>query len=989
MGACRHPCRRADREGGERLVATDLHELEPFGQDVSFGYVDRTVHSPRKLHPHLVLNTETDSMLRALRTELQRASSFTFSVAFVSPRAIALLKQELIDFVGVGRIITSDYLGFNSPHAFSELLNLVHLGIDVRIHNENAFHPKGYVFEQPDGVTAILGSSNLTESALARNHEWNLRVSAARESDLAEQFTNLLDDELANSKPLTQEWIDDYAATYQPPTRSPKAATRTGVVETTPQHIGSITPNIMQVDALSAIATVRAAQKDRALIISATGTGKTILSALDVQAVNPERLLFVAHREQILDRAITEFTKVLGAPESDFGKISGSSRQTDRRYTFATVQTLSQQHVLDSLDTSAFDYILIDEVHRAGAKSFSRVLDHFRPKFLLGMTATPERTDGENIFELFDYNVPYEIRLNTALQLDMLAPFHYFGVADITFDDGVTTTEATPLSRLVTSERIDHILKSIETYGQAGIGPRGLIFCSRKEEAHALSAELNNRTLRGKLLRTVALTGQDSIEAREAVVERLEAGELDYVLTVDIFNEGVDIPTVNQIIMLRHTQSSIVFVQQLGRGLRKVAGKEYLVVIDFIGNYANNFLIPIALFGDDSLNKESIRKNLIAAEEVGVLAGLSSVRFDRISQKRVLESLATVKLDSLQNLKGAIETVRNRVGRIPLLSDFLKFESVDPVVLATKVGNYPELLAKMRIAENELSEQESRALTVVSKELLTAKRPHELLILRQLLIHRSLDETSAAAIFAAEGLASNSGLVQAVFRGLSLEFNTAPEIASLKSQGPALMNVRGDYVLSPIFADAYATHSSFREHLDDVIDTGLKLTSGRYSSEEAFTIGRQYSRKDASRLLNWQSNMSSTIYGYKVDSPTRTCPIFVTLHKSDEVSESTAYEDELLDTRTMLWYTKSKRTLHSAEVKAIVDNSVELHVFSKKNDAEGAGHYYLGRATAHDAEQTTMPNSAGTALSVVRMHLKFEQPIQAGLFDYFHTNLTG
>jgi len=969
-------------------VATDLRELEPFGRDVEFGYVDKTVHAPRRLHPHLVLNTENDSMLRALRTELQRATSFTFSVAFVSPRAIALLKQELIDFEGVGRIITSDYLGFNSPYAFSELLNLKELGIDVRIHNETAFHPKGYVFQQPSGVTAILGSSNLTETALAKNHEWNLRVSATRDSDLAEQFTNLLDDELFNSTPLTQDWIDDYAAHYRPPTLRARSVRRSTPALDEPETVGSITPNVMQVDALSAIATVRAAQKDRALVISATGTGKTILSALDVRAVNPQRLLFVAHREQILDRAITEFQKVLGAPRADFGKITGNEREPDKRYVFATVQTLSQQHVLDSLDPTTFDYILIDEVHRAGAKSFTRVLDHFQPKFLLGMTATPERTDGENIFELFDYNVPYEIRLNTALELEMLAPFHYYGVADITFDDGFTTTETTSLSRLVTRERIDLILKSIETYGQAGASPRGLIFCSRKEEAHALSAELNKRNLRGRKLRTVALTGQDSIEAREAVVERLEAGELDYVLTVDIFNEGVDIPTVNQIIMLRHTQSSIVFVQQLGRGLRKVEGKDYLVVIDFIGNYANNFLIPIALFGDDSLNKESIRKNLIAAEEVGVLAGLSSVRFDRISQKRVLESLATVKLDSFQHLKSAIETVRRRVGRVPLLSDFLKFESVDPVVLATKMGNYPALLAKVKVAENGLSEQESRALTVVSKELLTAKRPHELLLLRTLLAGGNLDEESAVMTLASAGLSVDNTTVEAVLRSLTLEFNTASEVAMFKTSGPAIRNERGVAELSPGFEDAYRTSSAFRAHLNDVIDSGLQLTADRYSLAGPFTPGSQYSRKDASRLLNWRSNMYSTIYGYKVDTDTSTCPIFVTLHKSDEVSESTAYEDELLDSRTMLWYTRSRTNLDTPEVRKILDGAVDIHVFSKKSDADGPGHYYLGQATAQDAEQTTMASASGKELSVVRMHLRFEKPIPAGLFDYFHTNLT-
>ncbi|TQO20358.1 superfamily II DNA or RNA helicase [Rhodoglobus vestalii] len=966
----------------------NLNDLEPFGQDIDFGYVDRKVNSPRKFHPHLVLNTKTDSMLRALRHELQRASSFTFSVAFVPPRAIALLKQELIDFVGVGRIITSDYLGFNSPGAFAELLNLENLGIDVRIHKDTAFHPKGYVFRQPDGITAILGSSNLTESALASNHEWNLRVSAARESDLAEQFTNLLDEELFNSMPLTQKWIDDYADGYVPPTRNARVPSRTDAAEDELHTVGTITPNVMQVDALSAIATVRAAQKDRALVISATGTGKTILSALDVHAVNPQRLLFIAHREQILDRAITEFQRVLDAPRTDFGKITGNSREPDRRYVFATVQTLSQQHVLDSLHPEAFDYILIDEVHRAGAESFTRVLDHFHPEFLLGMTATPERTDGQNIFELFDYNVPYEIRLNSALELGMLAPFHYFGVADITFTEGVSTTAVTPLSQLVLAERVDHILKSIETYGQAGVSPRGLIFCSRKEEAHALSVALNLRSLRGSPLRTVALTGQDSIETRERVVDRLEAGDLDYVLTVDIFNEGVDIPSVNQVIMLRQTQSSIVFVQQLGRGLRKVAGKEYLVVIDFIGNYANNYLIPIALFGDDSLNKESLRKNLIAAEEKGVLAGLSSVRFDRIAQERVLRSLATVKLDSLQNLKTAIESVRNRVGHTPLLVDFLRFESVDPVVLATKVGNYPELLAKVKIAESELSSQQSRALTVVSKELLTAKRPHELLLLRQLLSDGHLNAAEASAVLAGAGRPSTDALVLAAMRSLTLKFNTASELKAFASDGPAIEDGEGAFRLSPVFANAYGQSPAFRTHLDDVIDTGLRIIADRYADEGPFTPGRQYSRKDASRLLNWRSNMYSTIYGYKVDSATATCPIFVTLHKSDEVSASTAYEDELLDTQTLLWYTRSRTSLATTDVTQIAENAVDIHVFSKKSDADGPGHYYLGRATARDAQETTMPGTDGKPLPVVRMRLHFDQPVQAGLFDYFHTNLT-
>lgn len=966
-------------------MTVDLNDLEPFGQDIGFGYLDRTVRAPRQFQPHLVLNGESNSMLRALREELRHCTSFSFSVAFVSPRAIALLKQELVDFQGVGRIITSDYLGFNSPQAFSELLNLRSLGIDVRLHNESAFHPKGYVFQRPEGITAILGSSNLTENALVRNHEWNLRVSLKRDSDLADQFSNLLDQELFSSEPLTQSWIDAYALAYHPPTTAIRRRLVAPLLPAQPSA-DTISPNPMQVEALAAIEQVRLAGQTRALVISATGTGKTILSALDVRSASPSRVLFVAHREQILDRAKKEFQRVLGAPAEAFGKLAGASRDIQSRYVFATVQTLSQQHVLESIDPDAFDYILIDEVHRAGAESYQRIVAHFRPQFLLGMTATPERTDDVSIFEMFDYNVPYEIRLNRALELDMLAPFHYYGVTDITFADGVTTDDSSSLARLIAPERVDHIVAAIETYGQAGVAPRGLMFCSRNEEAAALSEELNRRTLRGKTLRTITLSGSDSVEHRELAVERLEAGDLDYILTVDIFNEGVDIPTINQVIMLRQTQSSIVFVQQLGRGLRKAAGKEYLVVIDFIGNYANNYLIPIALFGDESLNRESLRKNLIAAEERGVLSGLSSVRFDRISQQRVLRSLAEAKLDSLHNLKQAIETTRNRIGKLPTLSDFLRFESADPVLLATRLGNYPALLAKLFKEQSGLTAAEEAILTVASREWLTAKRPHELILLKALLSREALDTEAIEDIFlGANALASESHVTSAI-RALTLEFNTATERANYRVAPLVERHEDGRVQTTLELSNAYADGSgAFRRNVDDLIETGLHVIESRYDSSRPFTPGRQYSRKDASRLLGWVTNMYSTIYGYRVDRQTNTCAIFVTLHKAGDISASTAYEDELLDPQTMLWYTRSRRTLASDEVQSIVTNRAALHVFAKKDDADGADFYYLGQARSSSPEETTM---RGSELPVVRMHLLFDEPIEAGLYDYFHPSLT-
>lgn len=954
------------------------------GRDVGFGYLDRSLEAPKHLHPQLIVNDDRGSMLQALKTELRTATSFTFSVAFVSANGLAVLKQALIEFEGTGEIITGNYLGFNSPQALRELLALQDLpnsSIEVRLHDAEAFHPKGYVFRRPEGITAILGSANLTGEALSRNHEWNLRVSTATESDLAEQFTNLLDSETRRSTPLDPAWIDAYEQTWVAPTRrSLSTPPRSAPHAEQPRQLE---PNAMQRSALGSIAALRESGERRSLVISATGTGKTILAALDVRAAEPARVLFVAHREQILDRAIDEFHRVFGGPREQFGKLVGQTRQDDRKYVFSTVQTLSRPDVLDSLHPKAFDYILIDEVHRATADTYSRVIEHFTPDFLLGLTATPERTDGTSVFELFDYNVAYEIRLGEALEQDMLSPFHYYGIADITFDDGTTTSDATPVFRLISDERVDHIVNTLELYGQAGVVPRGLIFCSRKEEARNLSAHLNQRKLHGRQLRTIALTGEDSIQERELQVRRLEDGELDYILTVDVFNEGVDIPSVNQVVMLRQTQSAIVFVQQLGRGLRKAEGKEYLVVIDFIGNYTNNYLIPVALFGDDSLNRESIRRQLIAAEERGSIAGLSSIQFDRIAQSRVLRSLQTARLDSLPNLKTAIETIKNRLGRTPLLQDFLRFESVDPVILATKVGSYPALLQKLFHLDHGLNDRELSYLMMLSSEVLDAKRLHESALLLALIKGGQLTVEQVTALFSGAGLRYGSFDVRSAIDCLTLSWHTSMEVNRYKGAAPAVRDENGIRI-SPEFENSYVRNARFREAVDDLIATAQLLIVDRFDIREPFTTSMQYSRKDASRILGWSSNMYSTIYGYRVDGETETCPIFVTLHKSNEIAASIAYKDELLDPGTLLWESKNNRTLESAEVRAIVDNTVDLHVFVKKDDADGAGHYYLGRARSQEAEQTVMK----TGEPVVRMLLKFDKPIEPGVFSYFRPVLT-
>jgi superfamily II DNA or RNA helicase/HKD family nuclease len=985
------------------------------GDDVVFGFLEKNQPSSRRYNPHLVINRDGDTMLRAIREELKQCIRFSFSVAFVTPAAIALLKQELIDSGNDGKLITSDYLGFNSPRAFAELINLESFGIEARLHQSKAFHPKGYVFEHDNRYTAILGSANLTKTALVKNHEWNIRISAAKGSDLATQLEELLNQQCLESQIITSTWLQDYTDAYIPPskrapglrieiktdghdvTKAPKdtctdeheSEIHINQQDTLPEKAARSTtlqPNKMQLEALASILEFREKKCDRAIVISATGTGKTILSAFDVKAANPERMLFVVHREQILDKAIEEFQRVLDAPSSDYGKLTGNTKQHDRKYVFATVQTLSKKETLSLFNEDAFDYILIDEVHRAGAKSYEAVFSRLKAKFLLGMTATPERTDGYNIFELFNYNVAYEIRLGQALEEGMLSPFHYYGVAEAALDNGEVVDEKTGIEKLVSRLRINHIVDTLHKYGQAGLQPKGLIFCSRKEEAHALSAELNKETLNGRLIRALALTSEDTTAERELAVEKLEQGELDYILSVDIFNEGVDIPSVNQVVMLRQTQSAIVFIQQLGRGLRKSFNKDYVVVVDFIGNYANNYLIPVALFGDDSLNKESLRKNLIAAEESGVLPGLSSVRFDRIAQKRVLESISKTRMDSMRKIKEALETLEVRLGKAPALYDFLRFESVDPVIMATKKGNYPRLVASTLGIDTGLTDSELSALDMMSVELLAAKRMHELITLKTLLNkgRMTFDEISKA--FSTNGIPSSREFVDSTLQSFELDWYTEQEKRKYKN---SLIELKaGEISLSRSSLKSYATSENFKRAVDDLVKTGLELNRIRYRPEVPFTAGRQYSRKDSCRLLNWNNNNASTIYGYKVDYEKLSCPIFVTLYKSETITASTAYEDELIDRSTMRWFTRSRRTLASKEVNAIVSNKVDVHVFAKKDDADGSEFYYLGKATAEDAKQTTMPDDNGNKLSVITMNLHFDKPIDSGVFDYFHPSVT-
>ncbi|HFU4189313.1 TPA: DUF3427 domain-containing protein [Streptococcus suis] len=942
-----------------------LHSLQ-------YGFIDREIFQEGVYSPKILINdTETHRyVLNDIQEELSKAKSFAFSVAFITQSGLALIKSQLSDLAdeGIqGRILISPYLDFNDPIAMKELLKLKN--VQVRITPVNMqMHAKFYLFEQKDKQVIISGSSNLTHTALKINYEWNVKLTSTHNGDFIQNAKEEFERIWEKSIVLDLEAINAYSARRQTVIK-----TATIQDESIASYQETIRPNKMQEQALEGLATVRKNGAQKALVISATGTGKTYLSAFDVKQYNPDRMLFIVHREQILQKSLKDFQKVLGF-EGDEGCIYKSGMDiSQKRYIFATIQTISRADNLQAFDPTFFNYILIDEVHKAGADSYKKVMNYFQLDFYLGMTATPERTDGQNIYELFDYNIAYEIRLQEALDNDMLCPFIYYGVSDIKVDGQLIDEKAT-FSNLVSEQRVNHILEKIAYYGVSGEAVKGLIFCSSVKESKKLESQFNNRGLR-----TRALSGEHSQEERQRVVQDLENGNLDYILTVDIFNEGIDIPSVNQVVMLRNTQSSIIFIQQLGRGLRKHDSKEYVTIIDFIGNYQNNYLIPVALFGDQSMNKDNYRREV---REPNILKGLTTINFEKVAKEQIFSSITNTTLSSIKILRDAFKDLENKLGRVPYLSDFVKLNSIDPLVFFenSSFQNYGDVINKFSEETILLSEVEKRFLNFITFEILNGKRKHELYLLKLLVENEGLvlsDKWFECII--KHDLDFRTEVLESVTRILNLSFLKAQE--QKKYGDESLVSFEGDvYSLNKTVYQSLMKNNKFARLFFDVIETGI-LKSKEYP--EIFTLGQKYSRRDVLKLMNVAKDEPPlNIGGYKIDKDTNSCPIFITYHKSEDISDTIKYEDELLNESTLKWFSKNKRTLDSNDVSTIIqsnENELRLELFVIKDDSEGGEFYYLGplRYVENSASEV-MKNGD----SVVQMLFKLDSPVETNLYKY-------
>ena len=601
------------------------------------------------------------------------------SVAFITMGGIAPLLGTLKDLEkqGIrGRILTTDYLMFSDPRALDKLASLNNLDVRVFKTGENnvGFHTKGYMFHNGDNLRIIIGSSNLTQDAITKNHEWNTRLVSSTEGAYAKDIETEFN-ELWESSVCYEEYRDEYADLYESSQKERDEITRlTRTLDLGYSQV--LQPNSMQeVFTLNIEEIIRSGGK-RALLISATGTGKTYASAFAIRKLFSENILhgkkalFLSHREQINRQALGSYKRIFGKNipmELLSGTHNDITKARSASFLFSTMNMMAKENVREQFAPQEFSVIVLDECHRSGAESYQKIIKYFRPELLLGMSASPERTDSFDVFQLFDHNIACEVRLQQALENEMLCPFHYFGIIDLEIE-GEDNDDLRRFRHLTSDRRVKYILERAEYYGFSGQRVKGLIFCSRKEEARELSEKFNAT---GRY-NTVMLSGDDSQEDREDAIERLVSDtridKLDYIFTVDIFNEGVDVPEINQVILLRPTESPIIFVQQLGRGLRKAEGKEFVIVLDFIGNYQTNYMIPIALSGDRTGNKDNIRRSLM--EGNNFIKGASTIYFDEISRDRIYKSIDAADLNQIRLLKKEYQSLKYKLGRIPNLKDF-------------------------------------------------------------------------------------------------------------------------------------------------------------------------------------------------------------------------------------------------------------------------------------------------------------------------------
>ena len=866
---------------------------------------------------HFLTNYTEQTFIERIRENLRSCDEFYFSVSFIKKAGLILLLKDIDAALarGVrGKIITSTYQNFTDIESLRsfQMLSIKYphfeCHLDYESFHDNAyttlgFHSKGYVFTFEDHVEIIVGSSNITRYALLKNIEWDLLISedknntdifdkTIKEFDYLWSKTFDLDNEIIKKYEerlhySIERWDMDYDVVHS-----------------------SVKPNYMQKAALKELNRYRAMGIGRAITVCSAGSGKTYLSAFDALNFNPQRLLYVVHESSILKRSLETYQNVFG-PDKYCGLYTGEAKEIDADFVFATNTSMAKN--LELFPKDYFDYIVIDECHHAVADTYKKIIEYFEPEFLLGLTATPERMDNQDVMELFDQNVPYELRLRDAIINDLVVPFHYYGIRDQLADYGLTKTqERKMIAQIADENHCKFVVDQIEKYRLSGVKLKALVFCRNITHARQMAEALS------EFYHTAYLTGKNSVGERVRAYNDLQddTKDLEILCSVDILNEGVDIPGVNMVVFLRPTESSTIFIQQLGRGLRKYGNKEFVTVLDFIGNsYKRSVQIAFAL--------GSLAKNLVLEKRLMIslvkddfdALGLKDygveIHIDKLSKEEITEHLESENFNSLSYMKQDYFNFKKYINSEypPLHMDYLnndcapdlqRFMSIK--IDGKKTGCYYSFLTG--IGEEDLPSFDDKQVGVLkyASSLLPLVRAHEFVILESLLSGYKSYAELAALISSEDEL--NHALKYMVKKGAIVESNDEYSINA---------SLNNEYV----------------DHLRDLLEYGLIKYNAEYgnSGNSDFLLWHSYSMNQVQlKLLKDPDYNQLGTYTYD-----KMVIIFASLKKDASTVELLKYKDKFLTSDIFQW--ESVNNIRDDELQGLI-NSDFAHVFIRKVTSE-------------------------------------------------------
>lgn len=893
----------------------------------------------------IIFNEKTryQNFFKELKNELRTCNEFFFMISFIRMSGLQLILSELkeLEDAGIkGKIITSTYLNITEPKALKKLMEFKNIKVKVYDSSRESFHTKAYLFKRNEKhmSTSIIGSSNLSHSALHSGNEWNIKTYDAPYLNIykraEEEFFKVWNSDKTDK--LDNKLITLYMEFYKNKNKIQSFNFRD--IE---KKCNSIEANIMQKNILNNLIKIRAAGHKKAVVIAATGTGKTYLSAFDVRNFNPKKILFLAHREELLDNALNSYKKLLR--NKNYGKLSMNSKDYDANYLFATVQSMSkllEKNKIYFYKRDEFDYIIIDEFHHAAAESYKKILNYFNPKFLLGLTATPERADGKDILELCNFNIAGEVRLKQALEKELLVPFHYFGINDNVVDyDKLSIkngkyieTELT--KKLNMNKRVELIIEKIKLYDYDGDRLKALAFCINKEHAKFMSKEFNEKGYKAEYI-----IANHSQNQRQNILNKFSNGDIEIICCVDIFNEGVDIPELNMLLFLRPTDSATIFIQQLGRGLRKNKNKEYVTVLDFIGNHNKAFLIPVAFASNSgemsNFDVRHLKKEI--QNQFSDVSGTSYIELDRICQKRILSKLDSIKVNSSSNLKTAYENIRNNLGRSVEYFDFLTEKEIHIEQIINKYKSF--LLFKKALTDNTALEKEilenSESFDFIQKleNMLPIKWFYHFYLIKFIFDNNSkfnlnqvLNYIKQEYPFISTNLTQHKSLLIKAIKELDIEYKLCDHKVSGNFYSLKFKNRYYNVKFNP----------RFKQFTLNLLDFAIKKYNLDYLDENENINKRlikykEYSRIELQYILESHAQKGSWRAGYSIAG--NNISLFITMNKDKEIPQHLNYDNFFYKQEIIQWISQSKTSHNSPIGKLFINHKEEnyfVHIFVRK-----------------------------------------------------------